>query len=84
MSRPRYILLVLDGVADSVRYRPTSLELANTPGLDSLVRMAVCGGFYPIDSSTPPESDAAVFSILGYDPHRISVVEGFSKLLELV
>lgn len=81
MSRPRYILLVLDGVADSVRYRPTSLELANTPGLDSLAHMAVCGGFYPIDSSTPPESDAAVFSILGYDPHRISVGRGLLEAL---
>ncbi len=81
MAKPKYILLVLDGVADSLRYRPTSLELANTPGLDQLAKMSVCGGFHPIDRETAPESDAAVFSMLGYDPHSISVGRGLFEAL---
>jgi 2,3-bisphosphoglycerate-independent phosphoglycerate mutase len=77
----KIILLVLDGVADSIRYRPTSLEIAKTEGLDSLARKSIGGCFYPIDSETAPESDAAVFSILGYNPKDINVGRGLLEAL---
>jgi 2,3-bisphosphoglycerate-independent phosphoglycerate mutase len=77
----KVILLVLDGVADSLKRRPTSLEIARTPGLDKLAQEAVGGCFYPIDSETAPESDAAVFSILGYDPKSINVGRGLLEAL---
>jgi len=77
------IMVVIDGVSDGPRYRPTSLELANKPGLDELARISIGGCFYPIDSQTAPESDAAVFSILGYDPREISIGRGLLEALGL-
>ena len=77
----KIIILVLDGVADSLRYRPTSLELAKTPGLDQLSKSSIAGCFYPIDDKTAPESDAAVFSILGYNPKEINVGRGLLEAL---
>ncbi|MCI4437486.1 MAG: 2,3-bisphosphoglycerate-independent phosphoglycerate mutase [Ignisphaera sp.] len=77
----KVVMLVLDGVADSLRFRPTSLEVAKTPGLDYLASRAVAGCFYPIDAVTAPESDAAVFSLLGYDPKTINVGRGLLEAL---
>ncbi|MEM4441410.1 MAG: alkaline phosphatase family protein [Ignisphaera sp.] len=75
------ILIVIDGATDGIRFRPTSLELAYTPGLDTLAQYAVGGCFHPIDPGTPPESDAAVFSILGYDPKNINIGRGILEAL---
>ncbi|MDK6028020.1 alkaline phosphatase family protein [Ignisphaera sp. 4213-co] len=75
------IIIVLDGVADSLKYRPTSLELAKTQGLNELARISIGGCFYPIDDETAPESDAAVFSILGYNPKEINVGRGLLEAL---
>ncbi len=79
----KIIMVVIDGVSDGLRYRPTSLELANKPGLDALAKISIGGCFYPIDSRTAPESDAAVFSILGYDPREISIGRGLLEALGL-
>lgn len=75
------IIIVLDGVADTLRYRPTSLELSKAQGLEKLAKISVAGCFYPIDSETAPESDAAVFSILGYNPKEINVGRGLLEAL---
>lgn len=75
------VVIVIDGAADGVRFRPTSLELAKTPGLDLLAKNAIAGCFYPIDSRTPPESDAAVFSILGYNPKDLNLGRGILEAL---
>ena len=48
----------------------TSLEIAETPGLNELVSKAKCGLQYSIGKGIAPESDVAVISILGYDPHK--------------
>jgi len=64
----RLLYLVLDGAADSPKDPRTSYEAANTPNLDSIAEMGVCGLMYPIEKGLAPESDSAVFSILGYDP----------------
>jgi 2,3-bisphosphoglycerate-independent phosphoglycerate mutase len=77
----KIVIMVLDGVADGARFRPTSLELAKTRGLDTIARNAIAGCFYPIDDKTPPESDAAVFSILGYNPKEISIGRGILEAL---
>ncbi|MEM1526176.1 MAG: alkaline phosphatase family protein [Ignisphaera sp.] len=77
----KIVVVVIDGAADGITYRPTSFELAKTPGLDILAKNAVAGCFYPIDDKTPPESDAAVFSILGYNPEEISVGRGILEAL---
>lgn len=77
----KVVIVVLDGVADGIRFRPTALEQAKTPYLDILAKNAIAGCFYPIDAYTPPESDAAVFSILGYNPKEISVGRGIIEAL---
>lgn len=75
------IIIVIDGMGDTLKYRPTSLELALKPGMDILAKKSIAGCFYPIDSETPPESDAAVFSLLGYDPREISIGRGLLEAL---
>ncbi len=77
----RILLLVLDGVADDPKRGATSLELASIPGLDELARMSVAGGFYPIAPGIAPESDAAVLSLLGYDPEKYVVGRGLLEAL---
>ena len=69
----KILYVVLDGLGD----RPipaldnqTPLEAARTPGLDSLAAKGICGTMYPVGKGIAPESDIAVISILGYDPHR--------------
>lgn len=69
----KILYVVLDGLGD----RPipdlgnkTPLEAAETPGLDALAAQGVCGIMYPVGKGIAPESDIAVISILGYDPHQ--------------
>ncbi|MEM2884425.1 MAG: alkaline phosphatase family protein [Nitrososphaerales archaeon] len=68
MKRLLYILL--DGVGDrpnpQLNYT-TPLEAALTPNLDALARQGVKGLVYPVGKGVSPESDIAVFSMLGYD-----------------
>ncbi|MFN3621301.1 MAG: phosphoglycerate mutase, partial [Nitrososphaerales archaeon] len=70
MKRLLYILL--DGVGDrpnpELNYT-TPLEAALTPNLDALARQGVKGLVYPVGKGVSPESDIAVFSMLGYDVH---------------
>lgn len=68
MSKLLYILL--DGVGDrpnpELNYT-TPLDAALTPNLDALARQGVKGLVYPVGQGIAPESDIAVFSMLGYD-----------------
>ncbi len=66
----RLIYLVLDGAADRIIDSPTAYEVADKPNLDSIARMGKAGLVYTIGRGIAPESDAAVLSILGYDPHK--------------
>ncbi len=70
MSAVKLIYLVLDGAADRLGEKPTSYELARKPLLDLLARAGECGVMYTIGKGVAPESDGAVMSILGYDPHK--------------
>jgi len=68
MSKLIYVLL--DGVGD--RPNPklnylTPLEAAYTPNLDKLVRKGISGIVHPVGKGISPESDIAVFCMLGYD-----------------
>lgn len=65
----KLLYVLLDGVGD----RPvpslgnkTPLEVANTPHLDSLAKTSVSGLVYTVGKGIAPESDIAVFSMLGY------------------
>ena len=66
----KIIYVIIDGVGD--RPHPdlnglTPTEAALTPKLDSLSSDGVMGLVTPVDDDFPPESDSAVFSMLGYD-----------------
>ncbi|MGQ9679583.1 MAG: 2,3-bisphosphoglycerate-independent phosphoglycerate mutase [Candidatus Bathyarchaeia archaeon] len=67
------ILIVGDGMSD----RPlkeldgkTPLEAANTPNLDKVARLGVCGIMDIISPGIPPGSDVANLALIGYDPVR--------------
>jgi 2,3-bisphosphoglycerate-independent phosphoglycerate mutase len=72
----KLIYLVIDGVADSLSDPTTTLELAHKPGLDEVAKRGVCGGMYTIGRGIAPESDKAVISIIGYDPHEVHTGRG--------
>ena len=66
----KLIYLVLDGAADRLSDEVTSYLKARKPFLDLLARGGVCGLMYTVGKGIAPESDEAVLSILGYDPHK--------------
>jgi len=66
----KLVYLVLDGLADRLSDPATSLSMAKKPYLDLLARAGICGAVYTVGKGIAPESDAAVISILGYDPRK--------------
>ncbi|MEM4757153.1 MAG: 2,3-bisphosphoglycerate-independent phosphoglycerate mutase [Desulfurococcaceae archaeon] len=72
----KLLYLVLDGLSDSLEDSVTTLELANKPGLDWVAEHSKCGLLYTIGKGVAPESDEAVISILGYDPHHVYTGRG--------
>jgi 2,3-bisphosphoglycerate-independent phosphoglycerate mutase len=66
----KLLYVVLDGAPDGLNAPKRSLEEANKPNIDLLARSALCGAVYTIGKGIAPESDMAVMSLLGYDPHK--------------
>jgi 2,3-bisphosphoglycerate-independent phosphoglycerate mutase len=69
----RLLYVILDGLGDDpldALGGQTPLEAARTPNLDSLARRGVNGYVTTVGEGIAPESDIAVFAILGYDPHE--------------
>ena len=70
----RQLLYVcLDGLGDDPNPElggETPLEAARTPVLDGLARKGAQGLVYTVGRDIAPESDIAVFAILGYDPRE--------------
>ena len=62
--------IILDGAPDGFDRMDTALELADKPNLDELASRGRCGLSYIIGRGIAPESDAAVLSLLGYDPRK--------------
>ena len=70
-------MTVLDGASDRPEAgQKTPLEAASTPNLDALVRRGSLGSIYTVGKGIAPESDAGVFSLLGYDPLHIHLSRG--------
>lgn len=63
------LLVILDGAADrkSGTSKSTPLQSASMPNLSRISSESAKGMMNPIGPGIAPESDAAVFSILGYD-----------------
>lgn len=67
------LYVCLDGLADEpvpAFGDRTPLEAASTPFLDALARRGRQGLVHTVAPDVAPESDIAVFAILGYDPHE--------------
>lgn len=75
----KLIYIIIDGMGDlpieELGYR-TPLEAAETPYMDSLAKTGKTGLMYTVGKGIAPESDAAVVSILGYDPFKYHVSRG--------
>src|SRR6059036_2018758 len=74
-------MVVLDGASDKPGSQPTPLETAKTPYLDSLVQTGKLGLLYTVGKGIAPESDAGVFSLLGYDPLSTHLARGVVEVL---
>jgi 2,3-bisphosphoglycerate-independent phosphoglycerate mutase len=70
------VMIVLDGASGRVGGGPTPLETASTPNLDKLVERGAMGRMYTVGMGIAPESDAGVFSLLGYDPIKTHLSRG--------
>src|SRR6266542_2495611 len=73
MSPNQLLYVCLDGLADEPIPElgdRTPLEAARTPVLDGLARSGAQGIVYTVGRDIAPESDIAVFAILGYDPRE--------------
>ena len=69
----RLLYVCLDGLGDDPvpeLGHLTPLEAAATPFLDSLARLGSTGSVVTVGEGIAPESDIAVFAILGYDPRE--------------
>jgi len=66
----KYLVFLADGMADEPIPElegKTPLEVANTPGLESLAKKGAQGTLLTIPEPFPTSSDAANLSVLGYD-----------------
>jgi 2,3-bisphosphoglycerate-independent phosphoglycerate mutase len=71
MARNRLLYVCLDGLGDEPIPElgdRTPVEAAETPFLDDLARRGSQGLVHTVGPDIAPESDIAVFAILGYDP----------------
>jgi 2,3-bisphosphoglycerate-independent phosphoglycerate mutase len=68
-----FLYVILDGLGDDpldALGGKTPLEAASTPYLDRLADAGRNGCVTTVGEGIAPESDIAVFAILGYDPHE--------------
>lgn len=74
MNKSKIIYVLLDGIGDlphpDLNYL-TPLEAAYTPYLDRIARMGVSGQVVSVDDGIAPQSDIAVFNMLGYNFREI-------------
>jgi 2,3-bisphosphoglycerate-independent phosphoglycerate mutase len=80
----KLIYAVIDGMGDlpiDELGNKTPLEAARTPNMDCLARNGQTGLMYSVEKGVAPESDAAVISLLGYNPFKYSTGRGIMKRL---
>src|SRR2546425_2817237 len=75
------IMVVLDGASGRVGTAKSPLEDASTPNLDALAGRGSMGRMYTVGEGIAPESDAGVFSLLGYDPLETHLSRGVVEAL---
>jgi 2,3-bisphosphoglycerate-independent phosphoglycerate mutase len=75
----KLIYVAIDGMGDlpiKALDNKTPLEAAETPNLNALAQNGKTGLMYTVGKGVAPESDAAVISLLGYDPFKYSTGRG--------
>lgn len=75
----KLIYIVIDGMGDipiAELGNKTPLAAAATPNMDFLAKKGQTGLMYTVKKGIAPESDAAVISLLGYDPFKYSTGRG--------
>jgi len=75
----KLIYVAIDGMGDlpiKALNNKTPLETAETPNLNALAQNGKTGLMYTVGKGIAPESDAAVISLLGYDPFKYSTGRG--------
>jgi 2,3-bisphosphoglycerate-independent phosphoglycerate mutase len=75
----KLLYVIIDGMGDlpiSELGNKTPLEAAETPNMDFLAKHGKAGLMYSVRKGVAPESDAAVISLLGYDPFEYSTGRG--------
>jgi len=75
----KLIYVAIDGMGDlpiKALDNKTPLEAAETPNLNALAQNGKTGLMYTVGKGIAPESDAAVISLLGYDPFKYSTGRG--------
>jgi 2,3-bisphosphoglycerate-independent phosphoglycerate mutase len=75
----KLIYAVIDGMGDlpiAELGNKTPLEAAKTPNMNFLAQHGQTGLMYTVGKGVAPESDAAVISLLGYDPFKYSTGRG--------
>jgi 2,3-bisphosphoglycerate-independent phosphoglycerate mutase len=66
----KFVYVLLDGVGDlphPILDNMTPLEAASTPNIDSLARNGCMGNVITVGQGIAPQSDIAVFNMLGYN-----------------
>jgi 2,3-bisphosphoglycerate-independent phosphoglycerate mutase len=80
----KLVYVVIDGMADiptKEKDNQTPLSAAHTPNLDGLANKGNTGLMYAISKGIAPQSDAAVISVLGYDPFYYAPGRGVLEAL---
>src|SRR2546427_3109420 len=75
------VMVVLDGASGRIGSDKSPLEAASTPNLDALAAKGSMGRMYTVGEGIAPESDAGVFSLLGYDPLETHLSRGVVEAL---
>src|ERR687891_133999 len=73
MAMKKIVYIILDGLGDDpveALGGKTPLEAARTPHLDGLAAAGLNGYVTTVGEGIAPESDIAVFAVLGYDPRE--------------
>lgn len=72
-------MVILDGAADipnsELGYK-TPLEIAQTPSLDRLAQLGICGYNWPVHEGYEPQTHSGMLSLLGYDVLNININRG--------